>query len=142
MKNKAVFWLKLSFLVGAVVDAVALIPMLVPQAARIFWGFESFTGIYYFAMGMGASLMFAWTILLLWAYRRPLERRYIALFTIIVIIGIVITQIVSISLGYVQFSKFAVSFILQAVLLVFFSYSLLISRPEKVEKQVTTSTNF
>ena len=70
MKNKAVFWLKLSFLTGAVVDAVALIPMLVPPAAKIFWGFDNFTGIYYFAMGMGASLMLAWTILLGFVLRR------------------------------------------------------------------------
>ncbi len=57
--KKAIFWLKLSFLVGMITDALALIPMLLPPLAKIFWGFNDFTGIYYFAMGYGASLMLA-----------------------------------------------------------------------------------
>jgi len=133
MKNKAVFWLKLSFLTGAVVDAVALIPMLVPPAAKIFWGFDNFTGIYYFAMGMGASLMLAWTILLLWAYRRPMERRFIALFTVIIVIGIIVTEIVAINMGYIQTKKLVVSLVMQPVLLALFSYGFIISRHERVE---------
>jgi hypothetical protein len=127
MKNKAVFWLKLSFLVGAITDALALIPMAVPWAAKIFWGFDDFTGIYYFAMGMGASLMLAWTILLLWAYHKPLERRNIALFTIIIIAGFVVTETVGMIQGYIQAEKLTGSLILQAVLLGLFSYSFVIS---------------
>ena len=127
MKNKAVFWIKLSFVAGAVVDGLALIPMTIPWAAKIFWGFESFTGIYYFAMGMGASLMLAWTILLLWAYREPLERRFIALFTVIVLAGIAATEIVCVSLGYVQLKNVLLSLIMQAVLTALFIYSFIIS---------------
>jgi hypothetical protein len=127
MKNKAVFWLKLSFMVGAIVDGLAIIPMVVPWAAKIFWGFEDFTGIYYFAMGMGASLMLAWTLLLLWAYRQPLERRYIALFTIIILIGIAATEIILVSQGYIHLSSVLVSLVMQAVWLVLFSYSFIIS---------------
>jgi hypothetical protein len=130
VKNRAVFWLKLAFIAGAVVDALAVIPMAVPWAAKLFWGFDDFTGIYYFAMGMGASLMLAWTILLFWAYRKPVERRYIALFTVIIIAGIVITQVVMIGQGFVQPGKFTGSFIMQAVLLALFSYGFIISRTE------------
>jgi len=125
--SNAVFWLKLSFMVGAVTDALALLPMIFPFAAKLFWGFNGFTGMYWYAMGMGASLMLAWTILLLWAYRKPLERRYIALFTVIVIAGFVATEIVSVCLEYIQLGKIAVSFVLQAILMVLFSYSFVIS---------------
>jgi uncharacterized membrane protein len=90
--GKAIFWLRVSFIIGAVVDAAALIPMLIPRAAIIFWGFKDLSGEYYFAMGMGASLMLAWTILLLWAYRKPLERRYIALFTVIILMCMIIIE--------------------------------------------------
>jgi hypothetical protein len=127
VENKAVSWLKVSFMTGAVVDALALLPMLIPWAAKIFWGFENFTGIYYYAMGMGASLMLAWTLLLLWAYRKPRERRFIALFTILIIIGIGITEIFSLCQGYIQISKLAVTLALQAVLLFIYSYSFIIS---------------
>jgi hypothetical protein len=125
--KKAVVWLKVCFMIGVIVDGLSLIPMLIPWAAGIIWGFADFTGIYYFAMGMGASLMLAWTILLYWAYRKPLERRYIALFTIIILVGIIITEIVSLSQGYIQLSKVLGTLIMQVVFLVLYSYSFIIS---------------
>jgi hypothetical protein len=125
--NKAAIWLKVSFLIGGVTDALALIPMVIPAAARIFWGFSDFSGIYYFAMGMGASLMLAWTILLFWAYRKPLERRSIALFTVIIVAGFVITEIVLSSHGDISISKFWASLAMQAILLLLFGYSFFVS---------------
>ncbi len=130
--NKAVIWLKISFLIGAITDALALIPMVIPAAAKIFWGFSDFTGIYYFAMGMGASLMLGWTTLLFWAYRKPLERRYVALFTVFIVAGFVITEIVLSSQGYIQISKFWVSMVMQSILLALFSYSFFISGKKKI----------
>ena len=123
-------------------DATAFVPMLIPAAAKIFWGFDNFTGIYYFAMGTGASLMLAWTLLLLWAYRKPVERRYIALFTVIIVLGVVITEIVSIDLGYIQAGKLLVSLILQPVLLALFSCSFIISRPGRAEKRLTRNMDY
>ena len=135
MENKkAIFWLKLSFLVGMITDALALIPMLLPPLAKIFWGFKDFTGIYYFAMGYGASLMLAWTILLYWAYRKTVERRYVALFTSLILICFVVTEIVAISNGYIQLNKVVPSFVLQAILLIIFNYSVIISRNRKTTK--------
>ena len=126
--NKVVTWLKVSFLTGAIIDALVLIPMAVPAAAKIFWGFSGFSGIYYFAMGMGASLMSGWTILLLWAYRKPLERRYIALFTAVVVTGFVIMEIVLANQGYMPISKkFWGSLVMQAILVLLFGYSFFIS---------------
>jgi hypothetical protein len=65
--------LRVAFLAGAVTDAFALAPMLVPPLGRLLWGFEDHSGAYRFAMGYGASLMLGWTALSL-ASRRPLER--------------------------------------------------------------------
>ena len=127
MKNKAVFWLKLSFIIGAIVDGLALVPMVIPWAAKIFWGLDVFTGSYYYAPGMGASLMLGWTVLLLWAYRKPLERRFIALFTIIIITGIGLTEITLVSLDYISLKSVLPSLVIQAVLLVLFSYSFVLS---------------
>src|SRR6266849_1238095 len=70
--------LRIAFLAGAITDAAALLPMLIPRLAAWVWGFRDLPGSYRFAMGYGASLMFGWTVLLLWAYRRPVERRFVA----------------------------------------------------------------
>ena len=62
----------MAFMLGAITDALALVPMLLPPMAKLLWGFDAATGPYRFAMGYGASLMFGWTVLLLWAYARPI----------------------------------------------------------------------
>ena len=51
--------------------------MLSPRIADVLWGLHDTSGTYRFAMGYGASLMLGWTLLLLWAYRRPVERRVV-----------------------------------------------------------------
>jgi hypothetical protein len=127
VEKRAIIWLKIGFMAGAVVDALALLPMLIPRGAKVFWGFSEFTGIYYFAQGMGASLMLGWTLLLLWAYRKPLERRFVALLTIIVVIGIVITEIVGICQGYAEVTKMVPSLIIQPVWMAVFGYGFILS---------------
>jgi hypothetical protein len=127
MKRKAIIWLKIGFIAGAVVDTMALLPMLVPWAAKIFWGFSGFTGIYYFAQGMGASLMLGWTLLLLWAYHKPLERRFILLLTIIVVISMRVSDVIGIYERYVDAVKLLPSFVISLILLFLFGYSYFIS---------------
>ena len=78
MDDRRTRLLRTAFLAGAVTDALAVVPMVCPPVARLVWGFEDAGGAYRFAMGYGASLMLAWTGLLLWAHRRPLERAFVA----------------------------------------------------------------
>jgi hypothetical protein len=127
MENKAVFWLRLSFIIGAIVDGLMVIPMTIPWAAKLFWGYKDFNAMYYSAMGMGASLMLAWTILLVWACRKPLERRYIALFTMIIVAGFVLSEVIQVSLGYTTFLSILFSLIMQAAILILYGYSFIIS---------------
>ncbi|MFX1475641.1 MAG: hypothetical protein ACFFCO_09250 [Promethearchaeota archaeon] len=113
--------LQLAFLVGAVVDAIATIPMLVPLVANLLWGFTNFSGEYFFAMGMGASLMIGWTLLLLWAYQKPAERRFVALLTLVVILGIMTTGILAAATGVVSIPLMIPTWLLQGILLGLFS---------------------
>jgi hypothetical protein len=85
--------LRWAYLVGAIVDFLVFLLMVFSPLASIFWGFSVFSNQYYFAVGIGASLMLGWTLLLLWAYRNPVERRFVAFLTIIVILGVAITNI-------------------------------------------------
>jgi len=113
--------LRAAFLVGAVTDALALLPMIVPPLARILWGFEEFPGPYAFAMGYGASLMFGWTLLLIWAYQKPLERKFVAALTVVVIYGLVLTEILAVLKGHIAVSRILPTWFLQIILLGLFS---------------------
>lgn len=113
--------LKTAFIVGAVTDALALVPMLIPPMARLLWGFDDQTGSYRFAMGYGASLMLGWTGLLLWAYRRPLERRFVAALTVLVIYGLVLTEVIAVMSGHIDAWRMVPTWCLQTALLGLFA---------------------
>jgi len=132
--NNQIRWLKAAFLAGIITDALALIPMLYPPVAKFIWGFDKFSGSYFFAMGYSASLMAGWTLILIWAYKRPLERRFIALLTILVIIGLIATEIFAITNGSININKMISTLILQIVLLGLFGFSFIITHKNSKEE--------
>lgn len=84
--------LRASYRIGAVVDAAALVTLLVPSAAAAMLGIHRFTpgADYRYAAGVGAALMAGWTVLLIWADRRPVERCGVLLLTVCpVLIGLI-----------------------------------------------------
>lgn len=113
--------LRIAFLAGAVTDALALVPMLSSRFANLLWGFSDPGGAYRFAMGYGAALMLGWTLLLLWASQKPLERRFVAALTVIVIYGLAFTEIISVATGTLAAWRMVPTWILQAVLLALFA---------------------
>ena len=114
-------WLRIAFLAGALTDALALLPMLAPPLAALLWGFEDVSGAYQFAMGYGASLMLGWTVLLLWAYQRPIERRFVAALTVLVIYGLVATEVIAVLSGRLALWRMLPTWCLQGMLLVLFA---------------------
>jgi peptidoglycan/LPS O-acetylase OafA/YrhL len=129
---KQIKWLKIAFLLGIITDALALAPMLYPPMAKFMWGFDQFNTNYFFAMGYGASLMTGWTLLLVWAYKKPVERKFIALLTVVVIIGLIITEIYTIANGTINLKKMIPTWVIQMVLIGLFSYSYLITKKEEM----------
>lgn len=113
--------LRTAFLAGAVTDALALVPMLVPSMAHRMWGFDDFPGSYQFAMGYGAALMLGWTALLVWAYQRPLDRKFVAPLTILVIYGLVLTEIVAVASGNLSMARIAPTLVVQSALVALFA---------------------
>ena len=75
---------------------------------------------YRHAMGMGATLMLGWTALLLWADRRPLERRGILSLTVAVIAGLAANELRSVVAGFLPFERVAPIWILQGALVALF----------------------
>ena len=112
--------LRIAFVLGAVTDALAVIPMLSPSMANLLWGFSGDGGPYRFAMGYGASLMLGWTGLLVWASRRPLERAFVAALTVFVIYGLALTEVVAVAGGHLAAWRMIPTCAIQATLLALF----------------------
>jgi peptidoglycan/LPS O-acetylase OafA/YrhL len=64
--------------------------------------------------------MFGWTALLLWAYRRPVERRFVAALTAIVVVGLIVAEIAAVYAGALEARRLVPTWCLQAALLVLF----------------------
>ena len=129
VKAPGVRLLQVAFLAGAITDAGALVPMLSPRFADLLWGLHDPSGTYRFAMGYGASLMFGWTIMLLWAYRRPVERRAVAAFTVVVIAGLIVAELGAVRAGVLAVGRMVPTWVLQAVLLTLFVAAFTLRRP-------------
>jgi hypothetical protein len=89
--------LRISFLVGAITDALAIIPMVFPRiGSAIFGGDLTRLGAEYrYAMAIGASLMAGWTALLIWGAISPIERRDILILTLVPVIAGIIAATVA-----------------------------------------------
>jgi len=115
MKNK-IIWLRISYWVGAIADGIATLRMLFPKIA---YGAE-----YRYALGLGASLMLGWTFLLVWADRKPLERKGVLLLTVFpVITGILLAEIYSVTKGLITFEKMLPTGIFLVLLIALFIFS-------------------
>lgn len=103
--ESAIKWLKASYVAGAIADGLIGVLMLVPGRM----GELEFR----YPMGLGASLMFGWTALLLWAYRKPMERRGVLALTVFpVISGLVATGVWAAVTGHLPLGRVVPSSIL------------------------------
>lgn len=97
--NTAKTLLRIGFLIGAVTDGLAIIPMIFPKIGSALFGVNStrLGAEYRYAMGIGASLMAGWTALLLWGAINPIERRDILILTLLpVITGIFAATVIAV----------------------------------------------
>ncbi len=128
MRNSTT-WLRISYRTGAVADGLAAAIMLsqailgqpspitqfVPEAP------------YRYAMGLAGSLMLGWTILLLWADRRPVERRGVLMITNVVILGLMVSGLYAVSAEFVGIASGVSLLAVEAFLLLLFAASYLAS---------------
>jgi hypothetical protein len=113
-------WLRIAFIVGAITDGVALLPMVFPSAARMLWGLDGMPAGFWFAMHYGAALMLGWTGLLVWAALRPQERRFVAALTALVLAGLMAAEAQAVNLGVVEAGRLIPVAVLQLALFVLF----------------------
>lgn len=126
--------LRISYWVGAIVDFVNAIAMVSPPLmARMLNLDQVPTSVdARLALLMGASLMFGWTALLIWADREPFERRGILLITVFpVIFGLALTTLYGFLEGYVPLRGAMPIWILQIFLTGLFLTAYLYAQKDK-----------
>ena len=129
--TNAIRWLRISYWVGAIVDVAAGVQMLCPPLFAFGMGLANFNPgpDYRYAMGMGASLMFGWTALLLWADRRPIERMGVLPLTVVpVIAGLALNEAAGVGSGFLSVAAAAPIWALQAVISALFLVSYGVAR--------------
>jgi hypothetical protein len=126
--TEATRWLRRSYLTGAVVDALAAIGMAHPKlygpTLRFDRRFRRTGPEFSYAMRTGAPLMAGWTVLLIWADRRPLERRGVLPITVLpVIAGLMANDAHAVRVGHLSGRSVAPVRALQLALVGLFGYS-------------------
>jgi hypothetical protein len=104
MKRRILF-LRVTYWLGAVFDGLVIVPMMSVTAARALLGIPGFSpGVdYRYAMALGASLMAGWTVLLIWADRKPIERRGVLAITLFpVLTGLIAADVYAVGGGLVS----------------------------------------
>jgi len=124
--KKVVRWLRVSYWTGAVVDGVFGVAMAYPKLWALALNLPRFSPDvqHRVDLGVGASLMLSWTCLLLWADRRPIERKGVLLLTIFpALTCLALTGIIAVLSGANSFEHMVPVFIMQAVLIALFTFS-------------------
>jgi hypothetical protein len=115
--------LRISYWIGAIADFINAIAMVYPPLLAGMLKLEEAPVSLdaRLALLMGASLMFGWTVLLIWADRKPVERKGVLLITICpVILGLALTTLYGFLKGYIPLKGAIPIWILQVFLTVLF----------------------
>ncbi len=122
-ESKAIKFLRISYWVGAIFDALVIIPMLSPRVASIAFGIPNFNpgNDYGYSMSIAAALMLGWVSLLIWADRKPVERRGVLLLTIVpVLAGLIISGAYAVTSTLISFDNVLPTWIMQGILVLLF----------------------
>ncbi|MHA1967405.1 MAG: hypothetical protein ACW964_06355 [Candidatus Hodarchaeales archaeon] len=139
-KNK-ILLLRISYWIGAILDGLFALDMsyvaLVGANSiltNIFTRNELLSGglPYRYALGIAAGLMWGWTFLLLWADRRPVERKFVLPLTVFpVVIGLLGNNVFAVLNGLVEFERMLLKILTQCCLIIIFLFSYLNARELK-----------
>jgi len=134
MKNSEI-WLKISCWVGAFIDAAAAIMLMVPEVNHVITGINEVpdTAGYRSNNLTATALMWGWTALLIWASRKPYERRGVVALTIVpVLVWMISGRLGDIFLYGAQLEKNLPLLIMQFSLVGLFSFSLWLNSRKQI----------
>jgi hypothetical protein len=126
----AILLLRLAYWAGATVDAVVAVLMFYPRAYGQATQLPDFSqnAPYRYAMALGASLMAGWTLLLIWADRKPVERRGVLLITVFpVVVGVNLSKLLLVQYRVIDDAFKGISLISPGFLILLFLFAYLFS---------------
>jgi hypothetical protein len=114
-------FLRVAYWLGIVLDALAFTQMAFPELGRkMLQVAEPLSNQYLFAISLGAGLMLAWTLLLFWADRKPLERRTVLPLTMIIIGWNIGTMVFGVGIGLIPAATLLPQIISACLLFVYY----------------------
>ena len=120
-------WLRASFVAGAIADAVVGVLILIPSRM----GEVEFR----YPMGLAASLMFGWSLLLVWGYQKPMERKGVLVLTICpVITGLMASGAYQVASGAFDLTRVLPTMVLGAGLIGLMGFSYFNARAHSREE--------
>ncbi|UCB46505.1 MAG: hypothetical protein JSV25_03510 [Spirochaetota bacterium] len=125
-KSNSLILLRVSYWIGAVLDLFVACSMVFPSLFSEIYGLKNIDGPSSLraVMGMCASFMIGWSALLIWADRKPVERKGILVITVFpVIVGMAGSILHGVASGFIPFERAVISLIIQGMLIVLFLYS-------------------
>ncbi len=132
-QRKRMFLIKFPYWLGIAADALWAIGLLFPQVFGLLTGRADFNPDYETRqiLFIAGTLMTGWTILLLWAVRKPIERRGVILLTAFpVVFGLIIVTLN----GYLNGNTLFIWILIKSsILFITMIYSYFLSGKEKVE---------
>ena len=121
--NFGIRWLRICYWAGAITDFFAAFAMMFSGVGASVYGLHGFHpgADYRYAMGMGAALMLGWTAILIWADRKPVERKFVLVITVFpAITGLIVSELLAVRDGFLPFAAVTPTLILQLALSAFF----------------------
>jgi hypothetical protein len=131
--NHKILLLRISFWIGAIIDALAAIQLLIPSFWASSYGLtiDTPSGALNLALVTAATLMLGWTGLLIWADRKPLERKGILLLTVFpVVFGLAANNVYAAATGLTPLLSVIPLLAMQCIISCFFLFSYFNARKE------------
>jgi len=125
--------LRLSYWIGAIIDGFVAIQLLIPNFWASFNGITTYTPneTLNFALFIASALMWGWTGLLIWADRKPLERKGTLLLTTFpVVFGLAANNVYAAASGLITLQSGLPSLAIQCALTALFLFSYINARKE------------
>ena len=126
--------LRFAYWFGAILDGLTFLMMISPTLGGGIFSSNSinYDTSYHYANALGAPLMIGWTVLLIWADRRPIERKEIILITLFpVITGLILANTTLYLIGISQMQEFLLRMIIQLIVVVILSFAYFITKDIK-----------
>jgi hypothetical protein len=144
--NRKVVLLRICYWLGAILDARAAILLTLLRYRDLPAGIGAHQSAHAFGMqalwgaGDAYSLMWGWTVLLLWADRKPMERRGVLLLTAVPVIPAIFLNMLQLwTGGFVAFGHIAPWFLFLIGLMSLFAFAYFYASPSKQAEPVPAS---